>query len=109
MKTLLLCAGLLFIATGCGEDEKAPAAPTPGTGGSGTGGSSGRGGSGGSSGSGASGGSAGTSGSGGTGGADASSGITISGFTHEWDQNDPFATPALAGVKVCLRDQHEVG
>ena len=104
MKTLLLCAGLLLIAGGCSDDEeKAPAAPTAGTGGgSGTGGSSGRGGSGGS------GGSAGTAGSGGTGGADASTGISISGLAHEWDQNDPFDTPPLAGVKVCLRDHQEV-
>jgi hypothetical protein len=107
MKTLLVLIGLTaFVLTACGDDEDTPAASNGGTGGSGAAGSSGTNGASGSSGRG------GTSGSGGggTGGtaSDAAVGISISGIAHDWAKADPFATPPLARVEVCLREHPEV-
>lgn len=90
-------------AIACSSSDNA-AGPSGGTGGADSGSSSGGKTGGGSGGKAGAGGSAGSGGSAG----DASAGITISGITHEWAQEDPFSTPPLAGVKVCVRSHPEI-
>jgi hypothetical protein len=100
MKAFLVLTGLTALAlAACGDDEETPAGSNAGTGGSGAAGTSGRGGT-----------SGGGSGGGGTGGinSDAAAGISISGIARDWAKTDPFATPPLSGVKVCLRGHPEV-